>query len=60
MTQAAGGAQRLRARFTGDVGPPTGVIGDPTAASAELGRKLWAALVDEAALLFRDAALGPL
>ncbi len=34
----------------------TGVIGDPTHASAELGRRLWEAVVEEAAQLFRTVA----
>jgi creatinine amidohydrolase len=33
----------------------TGVIGDPTHASAELGQRLWDAAVQKAALLLRDA-----
>ena len=39
----------------------TGVIGDPTHASAELGAKLWHAVVDNVALTFKEianAALG--
>jgi len=31
----------------------TGVIGDPTGASAELGKKLWEAIVKEVALIFK-------
>jgi creatinine amidohydrolase len=34
----------------------TGVVGDPTHASAELGQRLWDATVQMAALLLRDAA----
>ncbi len=34
----------------------TGVIGDPTHASAELGRKLWEAAVEEAVQIFRTVA----
>jgi creatinine amidohydrolase len=34
----------------------TGVIGDPTHASAELGRKLWEAVVEEAAQTFKMVA----
>jgi creatinine amidohydrolase len=34
----------------------TGVVGDPTHASAELGQRLWDATVQTAALLLRDAA----
>jgi creatinine amidohydrolase len=33
----------------------TGVIGDPTRASAELGQRLWDAAVQKAALLLKDA-----
>ncbi len=33
----------------------TGVVGDPTHASAELGQRLWDATVQRAALLLRDA-----
>jgi creatinine amidohydrolase len=32
----------------------TGVIGDPTQATAELGKKLWEAIVEEVALIFKD------
>ncbi len=35
---------------------PTGVIGDPTHASADLGRKLWTEIAQAAALALRDAA----
>lgn len=35
---------------------PTGVIGDPTHASAELGARLWEAVVDEVAETFRSIA----
>ena len=34
----------------------TGVIGDPTHASAELGRKLWEAAVEEAVQTFKMVA----
>jgi creatinine amidohydrolase len=34
----------------------TGVIGDPTCASAELGKRLWEAVVEEAAHLLQEAA----
>jgi creatinine amidohydrolase len=34
----------------------TGVIGDPTQATAELGQRLWEALIPMAALLLKDAA----
>ena len=34
----------------------TGVIGDPTQASADLGRKLWEAAVEEAVQIFRTVA----
>ncbi len=37
----------------------TGVIGDPTHASVELGARLWEAAVEEVALLLRDAAAAP-
>ena len=36
----------------------TGVIGDPTHASAELGARLWEAIVDEVAAMFRSIAEG--
>jgi creatinine amidohydrolase len=36
----------------------TGVIGDPTYSSAELGRKLWEAVVKEAAHIFNEIAQG--
>ena len=36
----------------------TGVIGDPTQASAELGAKLWEAVVEEVALIFKAIAEG--
>lgn len=39
---------------------PTGVIGDPTHASAELGASLWSAVVDEAASILRRIAEAPL
>lgn len=39
---------------------PTGVIGDPTHASAELGAKLWKAVVEEVALIFQEIAETPL
>jgi creatinine amidohydrolase len=32
----------------------TGVIGDPTAASAELGKRLWVAIVEKVARIFND------
>ena len=38
----------------------TGVIGDPTHASAELGARLWEAIVDEVAAIFRSVAEGKL
>lgn len=34
----------------------TGVIGDPTHASAELGKRLWVAVVEEAAHMLQEAA----
>lgn len=37
----------------------TGVIGDPTRASADLGSKLWRALVDEVAAILSDIARTP-
>ena len=37
----------------------TGVIGDPTHASAELGAKLWGAVVDEVAETLRSLATYP-
>jgi creatinine amidohydrolase len=36
----------------------TGVIGDPTQASAELGRKLWKAIVNEVAITFKAIVEG--
>jgi creatinine amidohydrolase len=39
---------------------PTGVIGDPTYASAELGARLWNAVVEEVALIFQGIAETPL
>jgi creatinine amidohydrolase len=36
----------------------TGVIGDPTQSSAKLGRKLWEAIVQEVALIFKDCRGG--
>jgi creatinine amidohydrolase len=36
----------------------TGVIGDPTAASAELGKKLWEAIITEVARIFKGVAVG--
>jgi creatinine amidohydrolase len=36
----------------------TGVIGDPTHASAELGRRLWHAVVEETALIFKQYSTG--
>ena len=36
----------------------TGVIGDPTYASAELGEKLWEAIVQEVALIFKNIVEG--
>jgi creatinine amidohydrolase len=39
---------------------PTGVIGDPTHASAELGARLWSAVVEEVALVFEGIADIPL
>jgi creatinine amidohydrolase len=36
----------------------TGVIGDPTQASAELGKKLWEAVVEEVSLVFKEIAQG--
>jgi creatinine amidohydrolase len=39
---------------------PTGVIGDPTHASAELGARLWDAIVEEMALIFKKIAGIPL
>lgn len=36
----------------------TGVIGDPTTASAELGKKLWEAIIEEVAVMYRDIAEG--
>ena len=36
----------------------TGVIGDPTTATAELGKKLWEAVIEEVAGIFRDIAGG--
>ncbi len=36
----------------------TGVIGDPTKASAELGKKLWEAVVKEVAAIFKAVAEG--
>ena len=36
----------------------TGIIGDPTQASAELGKKLWEAVVEEVALVFKEIAKG--
>ena len=36
----------------------TGVIGDPTTASAELGKKLWEAIIEEVAVIFKDIAEG--
>ena len=36
----------------------TGVIGDPTEASAELGEKLWKAVIEEMALTFKNIAEG--
>lgn len=36
----------------------TGVIGDPTHASAELGSRLWVAVVEEVAAVFRSIANG--
>jgi creatinine amidohydrolase len=38
----------------------TGVIGDPTHASAELGAKLWNAVVEEVALVLQEIAGTPL
>jgi creatinine amidohydrolase len=38
----------------------TGVIGDPTQASADLGARLWEAVVQEVALILRAAAETPL
>ena len=38
----------------------TGVIGDPTHASAELGAKLWNAVVEEVALVLQEIAETPL
>jgi creatinine amidohydrolase len=37
----------------------TGVVGDPTHASAELGARLWEEVVEEVALLLRDAGAAP-
>ncbi|MBE3559767.1 MAG: creatininase family protein [Ktedonobacteraceae bacterium] len=37
----------------------TGVIGDPTHASAELGKRLWEAVVEEAAQTLKIAAVNP-
>jgi creatinine amidohydrolase len=34
----------------------TGVIGDPTHASAELGQRLWQAAVEQAARVLQEAA----
>jgi creatinine amidohydrolase len=34
----------------------TGVIGDPTRGSAELGAKLWAAVVDHVATILKEVA----
>jgi creatinine amidohydrolase len=39
---------------------PTGVIGDPTHASAELGTRLWDAIVEEIASIFQGIAGTPL
>jgi creatinine amidohydrolase len=39
---------------------PTGVIGDPTHASAELGAKLWKAVVQKVASIFQEIAETPL
>jgi len=36
----------------------TGVIGDPTRASAELGEKLWEAVIQEVALVFKEVQEG--
>jgi creatinine amidohydrolase len=36
----------------------TGVIGDPTEASVELGKKLWEAIIEEMALVFKSIAEG--
>ncbi len=36
----------------------TGVIGDPTTASAELGKKLWKEVIQEVALIFKSIAEG--
>ncbi len=36
----------------------TGVIGDPTGASPELGKKLWDAIVNEVAMIFKGIAGG--
>lgn len=38
----------------------TGVIGDPTHASAELGAKLWEAVVEQMALILKEAASTPI
>jgi creatinine amidohydrolase len=38
----------------------TGVIGDPTHASAELGAQLWEAVVEEGAVILKEAAAVPL
>ncbi len=35
----------------------TGVIGDPTTATVELGRKLWEAIVPEVAMIFKEIAV---
>jgi creatinine amidohydrolase len=34
----------------------TGVIGDPTQASAELGKKLWEETIKDVVLIFNEAA----
>ena len=38
----------------------TGVIGDPTHASAELGARLWHAVVEDVALTFKELSLVPM
>ncbi len=39
---------------------PTGVIGDPTHASIELGAKLWHEVVEEVAIIFKELAEEPI
>ena len=34
----------------------SGVIGDPTHASVELGARLWKAIIDEVTVIFKDIA----